>query len=67
MLKNTHYNSAEVHGCWDLGVFNRLSADWAATDQLHVILGYDYFYAKGGMFAVYAHNSEAWFKLKYNF
>lgn len=51
----------------DLGVFNRLSADWAATDQLHLILGYDYFYTKGGMFAVYAHNSEAWFKLKYNF
>jgi hypothetical protein len=51
----------------DLGVFNRLSADWAATDQFHLILGYDYFYAKGGMFAVYARNSEAWLKLKYNF
>lgn len=51
----------------DLGVFTRLSADWSATDQLHLILGYDYFYAKGGMFAVYARNSEAWLKLKYNF
>jgi hypothetical protein len=51
----------------DPGVFNRLSADWAATDQLHVILGYDLFYAKGGLFAVYARNSEAWLKLKYNF
>jgi len=49
------------------GVFNRLSADWTATDQFHVILGYDYFNAKGGMFAMYAHNSEAWLKLKYNF
>jgi len=51
----------------DLGVFNRLSADWAATDQIHAILGYDFFYARGGMFTRYAHNSEAWVKLKYNF
>lgn len=51
----------------DKGVFNRLSADWAATDQLHVLVGYDLFYAEGGMFARYAHNSEAWLKLKYNF
>ncbi len=51
----------------DLGIFNRFSADWAATDQFHLILGYDYFYAKGGMFAIYARNSEAWLKLKYSF
>ena len=51
----------------DGGVFNRLSADWAATDQIHAILGYDYFYADKGMFARYAHNSEVWLKLKYNF
>lgn len=51
----------------DLGVFNRLSADWAATDQIHVLLGYDFFYADGGMFLSYAHNSEVWLKLKYSF
>ena len=51
----------------DLGVFNRFSADWAATDQMHVILGYDYFYAEEGMFAPYAQNSEVWVKLKWNF
>ena len=51
----------------DLGVFNRLSADWAATDQLHAILGYDYFYAKAGLFTTYARNSEVWLKLKYSF
>lgn len=49
----------------DLGVFNRFSVDWSVTDQIHAILGYDYFYAKKGMFAVYAHNSEVWIKLKY--
>ena len=51
----------------DGGVFNRLSADWAATDQLHAILGYDYFYADGGMFVIYKNNSEIWVKLKYCF
>jgi hypothetical protein len=51
----------------DLGIFNRFSADWTATDQVHVILGYDLFYAEKGMFLTYAHNSEVWIKLKYSF
>lgn len=51
----------------DLGVFNRFSADWAATDQIHVLLGYDLFYAESGIFLTYAHNSEVWLKLKYSF
>jgi len=55
---------ADVH---DGGVFNRLSADWAASDQIHALLGYDFFYAEKGMFARYAHNDEVWIKLKYNF
>ncbi|MCR5017419.1 MAG: hypothetical protein K6A64_01315 [Bacteroidales bacterium] len=49
------------------GVFNRLSADWAATDQIHAILGYDYFHADGGMFFLYRNNSEVWIKLRYSF
>lgn len=51
----------------DFGVFNRFSADWAATDQIHVLLGYDLFYAEEGLFLTYAHNSEVWLKLKYSF
>lgn len=51
----------------DLGVFNRFSADWAATDQIHAIVGFDYFYAEDGMFKAYKDNSEIWIKLKYNF
>ena len=54
-------------GVHDGGVFNRLSADWAASDQIHALLGYDFFYAEKGMFARYAHNDEVWIKLKYNF
>lgn len=49
------------------GVFNRLSADYALNDQLHVILGYDLFHADSGMFTVYDKNSEVWLKLKYSF
>ena len=49
------------------GVFNRLSADYALNDQLHAILGYDFFHADSGMFAVYKKNSEFWVKLKYSY
>lgn len=37
------------------------------NDQLHAILGYDFFHADSGMFAVYKKNSELWVKLKYSF
>ncbi len=49
------------------GVFNRLSADYALNDQLHTIVGYDFFHADSGMFAIYKKNSELWVKLKYSF
>jgi hypothetical protein len=49
------------------GVFNRLSADYALNDQLHAIIGYDYFHADSGMFTIYKKNSELFVKLKYNF
>ena len=49
------------------GVFNRLSADYTLNDQLHTILGYDYFHADSGLFAVYKKNSELFVKLKYSF
>lgn len=49
------------------GVYNRLSGDYALTDQIHVVLGYDYFHAEAGLFAMYGRNSEVWIKLKYDF
>lgn len=49
------------------GIFNRFNADYALNDQLHAIIGYDYFHADKGMFSVYSKNSELWLKLKYNF
>lgn len=49
------------------GIYNRLSADYALNDQLHVTLGYDFFHADRGSFTVYDHNSEIFLKLKYSF
>ena len=49
------------------GIYNRLSADYSVTDQLHCIVGYDLFGADKGMFAMYADNSEVWLRVKYNF
>ena len=51
----------------DGGIYNRFSADYALNDQMHLMLGYDLFHADKGMFQMYAHNSEYWLKLKYNF
>ncbi|MEE0084050.1 MAG: DUF1302 family protein [Paludibacteraceae bacterium] len=49
------------------GVYNRLSADYALNDQLHTLIGYDFFHADKGTFSVYDKNSEVWIKLKYSF
>ncbi len=51
----------------DGGVFNRLSADYAVNDQLHAIVGYDFFHADSGTFTIYKKNSELFVKLKYSF
>lgn len=49
------------------GIYNRLSAEYAITDQIHAFLGYDLFHADKGQFAMYDKNSEVWLKLKYSF
>lgn len=49
------------------GVYNRLSTDYALNDQLHTLIGYDFFHADKGTFSVYDKNSEVWLKLKYSF
>lgn len=49
------------------GIYNRTSAEYAINDQLHAMLGYDYFHADKGMFNIYKKNSEIWLKLKYSF
>ncbi len=49
------------------GVYDRVSADYAVNDQIHALIGYDYFRADKGMFVYYKNNSEVWIKLKYSF
>lgn len=51
----------------DGGIYDRISGDYAITDQIHAMLGCDFFHADSGMFAMYGRNSEIWVKLKYNF
>ena len=48
-------------------VFDRTSADYALTDQIHLLIGYDILHADSGQFYLYRHNSEAWIKAKYSF
>ncbi len=63
-LSLSNFGYIDVANC---GIYNRLYADYALTDQIHVFLGYDYFHADKGQFAMYDRNSEVWIKLKYSF
>ncbi len=49
------------------GFFDRSSIDYALSDEIHLLIGYDWFYGDKGMFGLYKDNSEYWFKAKYNF
>lgn len=49
------------------GFYNRTSADYALTDQVHLMGGYDWFYGDKGSFAFYKNNSEIWIKAKFSF
>lgn len=49
------------------GIFNRLSASYSLNDDIELTVGYDYFHANKGKFAMYGKNSEAWVKMKYSF
>lgn len=55
---------------WDISnssSFSRISADYALSDEIHLILGYDYFSGDKGIYGRYKDNSEYWFKAKYSF
>jgi hypothetical protein len=47
--------------------FNRTSADYALSDNIHVSLGFDWFQGDGGLFGQYNENSQVWVKAKYSF
>ncbi len=49
------------------GIFNRTSADYSLSDQIHLLLGYDWFDGNEGMFGYYKNNTEVWVKAKFSF
>ncbi len=57
---------------WDVtgqGWFSRFSADYALTDEIHLMLGFDLLGAESSssLFYPYRRNSELWLKAKYSF
>lgn len=51
----------------DTGWFSRFAADYALNDNIHLSAGIDWFGGNRGMFSLFKHNSEVWFKAKYSF
>ena len=52
------------------GWFSRFMADYALSDQVRLIVGYDWLGASEGhdsLFSIYKDNSEFWFKARYSF
>jgi len=47
--------------------FNRTSVDYSVSDNIHVMVGLDWFYGDEGIFGKYEKNSQIWLKAKYNF
>jgi len=54
-------------GLNEMDFFNRLSADYALTDELHIIIGIDLFGGDQGLFGQFKRNKEAFLKVKYSF
>lgn len=48
-------------------LFNRTSADYALTDEIHLLCGLDLFVGDGGTIGQYDSNDEVWAKVKYAF
>lgn len=68
LLRNTLTLSTFAHiDITNEGFFNRFSADYSLTDQIHMLMGYDHFEGDKGMFGVYNKNSEIWVKVKFSF
>ena len=47
--------------------FNRTSADYALSDNIHLMAGYDWFHGDSGVFGRYRKNTQVWVKAKYSF
>jgi len=54
-------------GINDKDCFTRSSMDYALTDELHLLAGFDMFIGDKGMFGQFEDNNELWIKAKYSF
>lgn len=54
-------------GLNEMDFFNRLSADYALTDEFHILIGIDLFGGDKGLFGQFKDNQEVFAKVKYNF
>lgn len=78
-MATANLSKALLHNTLKLGVFGRIdctndgafffrfNSDYQLTDDIAITLGYDWFRADNGMFALYKENSEYWAKVKYSF
>ena len=48
-------------------IYVRPKADYALTDDFHILVGADLFYGDDGNFGKYRNNSQVWAKAKYSF
>jgi len=68
LLRNTLKLSTFVYtSLGKSNMFNRSSVDYALTDEMHLLAGYDIFNGNSGMFGQFKDNSEVWVKAKYSF
>ncbi len=68
LLRSTLVLSTMLYfGINDTDLFDRTSVDYALTDEIHVMAGFDLFAGDRGMFGRYNENDEVWFKAKYGF
>ena len=47
--------------------FEQIKAEYAVTDDLHLLAGVDVFGGGGQSFGRYKDNTQVWFKAKYSF
>ena len=60
-------SSMAYYGINENECFLRPSVDYALTDEMHLLLGWDQFFGDKGMMGQYDDNDEIWMKAKYSF
>jgi len=67
LRKTIELSTMGYYGINDEELFDRMSIDYAITDELHLFVGIDLFIGDNGMIGRYGDNDEVWVKAKYSF